>query len=250
MATEPKERRGELWQHRNSIRAAIVGLPNSGKSGLFNVLTGERASVDDAVFTTVREAHGVAVHNDPRFFWLCEHFAPGLAVPSRVRIVDLPGIVPESCKGAGLGCEVFKKHAAASDVLLLVIRAFDGPNITQCVGDTTNPLRDLDLMLAELVAIDRATVAREWGQMLAFVERKQGGTQMLAEFRSLEKIQNYFKKTKKPLRFGLVSSSTTPNEMLYIFLLFPIICDFFYQNLFRRRTGTTKIWLFSESSNF
>jgi len=201
--TMSKNRRGGLLQHRNSIRAAVVGFPNTGKSGLFNVLTGNRNPVDDAAFTTVREANGVAVHEDPRFMWLCGHFSPGLAVPGRVRVVDLPGIVPGSFQGAGVGCDVFKKHAAASDVLLLVVRAFDGQQVTQCVGDTVNPLRELDQLLAELVAIDRATVVRLWGELVAFVERKQGGTQTAAEFKSLDKIQNYLKKTKKPVRFGV-----------------------------------------------
>ena len=108
-----------LRKHRSDIRVAIVGLPNSGKTGLFNVLTGLSAPVDDAAFSTREAQTGVALVDDPRFNWLCEHFEPTDAVPCRVRVVDTPAVVTGCAENNGLGCDELRLHASGADVLLV-----------------------------------------------------------------------------------------------------------------------------------
>jgi len=92
-----------LRRHRSDIRVAVLGLPNSGKTGLFNLLTGLSAPVDDAAFSTREAQTGVARVDDPRFAWLCEHFEPNDAVPCRVRVVDTPALVAGSADNRGIG---------------------------------------------------------------------------------------------------------------------------------------------------
>jgi obg-like ATPase 1 len=92
-----------LRRHRSDIRVAILGLPNSGKTSLFNLLTGLAAPVDDAAFSTREAQTGISIVEDPRFAWLCGHFEPAEAVPCRVRVVDTPALVTGAADNNGLG---------------------------------------------------------------------------------------------------------------------------------------------------
>lgn len=189
-----------LRRHRTNIKAAIIGLPNAGKTGLFTVLTDEKADIDDSVFTSTRANFGVADFHDPRFDWLCGHFDPERAVPARVQVIDCPALVAGAVDGAGRGCWELTEEASKADVILVVVRAFDGNEATQ-VGDCVNPLRDLETIMAELLVIDKKTVAMEHGPLLALQEKKQGGSQLDVEVASLSKVKDYLDKVHAvPLR--------------------------------------------------
>ena len=90
-----------------------------------------------------------------------DHYDPELCVPSRVRCVDLPPLVPGSWSGRGVGSELIVKHCAAADVLVVCVRAFEGQTVTHSLGGggTVNPLRDLDLMMDELFDLDKANIS-------------------------------------------------------------------------------------------
>mmetsp|Transcript_66684 Transcript_66684/g.150620 ORF Transcript_66684/g.150620 Transcript_66684/m.150620 type:complete len:348 (-) Transcript_66684:656-1699(-) len=197
----------ELQTHHNNIRVAIIGMPNSGKTSLFNALTSESAAVSDAAYATVRENSGVANYDDPRFHWLVDHYDPELCVPSRVRCVDLPPLVPGSWSGRGVGSELIVKHCAAADVLVVCVRAFEGQTVTHSLGGggTVNPLRDLDLMMDELFDLDKANISAMYGGMKPVVEKNMGGSLMEAEFKSLERVKAWVDRAgkKQPLRHNL-----------------------------------------------
>jgi len=163
---------------------------------MFNVAF---ASIQDQVFTTFRPNFGIATYNDNQFNWLCQHFNPKSKSPSRFRVVDCPALIRDSSRGMGLGAELLVKHCGVSDALMIVVRAFGGDKCTQ-VGDGVNPIRDLDLILSELVNMDIMTLSLEVGQRKPLVERKQGGTQLAAELKALESIQSYITSSNKPLR--------------------------------------------------
>lgn len=188
--------------HRANTRAIIVGLPNAGKSSLFNALTSGDAKgvVDDAVFTTLRPNHGCADFEDARFDWLCEHFEPEVASPSRIRLVDCPALVKDSWMGAGLGCDEVKTLGAAADLVYIVLRAFGG-DITQ-IGDTVNPLRDLEIVANELFNMDTATANVELSILRGYMDKRMGGRQAVNEFKAMTNIVEYLTATKKPLRCG------------------------------------------------
>jgi obg-like ATPase 1 len=194
------ERKLMLHNHRNNIRAAIIGLPNSGKSQLFNVLTDGNVPVDGAVFTTHRPNFGRTLLVDPRFDWLEQHFRPRSTARTFLRVTDCPGIIRNSWRAAGIGGD-FMKHAGKCDALYVVVRAFDSQQVTH-VMNTVNPMRDIDLLIDEMVKFDLQDVRLEANRMGKLVEARAGGSQLSAEYKAIQRIQKFLLEENKPLRFG------------------------------------------------
>jgi GTP-binding protein YchF len=134
-------------------RLGIVGLPNSGKSSLFNALTGGSAPVAAHPFSTTESAVGVAHVPDHRLDQLAVMSASRKVVQATVEFVDIAGLVAGSSTGEGLGNR-FLAGIREADALCLVLRAFDDDNV---VG-ATDPLSDLGVLELELVLADVATV--------------------------------------------------------------------------------------------
>jgi GTP-binding protein YchF len=134
-------------------RLGIVGLPNSGKSSLFNALTGGSAPVAAHPFSTTESTVGVAHVPDHRLDQLAVMSASRKVVQATVEFVDIAGLVAGSSTGEGLGNR-FLAGIREADALCLVLRAFDDDNV---VGDN-DPLSDLGVLELELVLADVATV--------------------------------------------------------------------------------------------
>jgi GTP-binding protein YchF len=134
-------------------RLGIVGLPNSGKSSLFNALTGGSALVASHPFSTTESTVGVAQVPDSRLDRLAVMSASRKVVPATVEFVDIAGLVAGSSTGEGLGNR-FLAGIREVDALCLVLRAFEDPNV---VG-ASDPLDDLAVLELELVLADAATV--------------------------------------------------------------------------------------------
>jgi ribosome-binding ATPase len=139
------------------LKVGIVGLPNAGKSTLFNALTRAHAQVAGHPFTTVDPNMGEAVVPDPRLDRLAEVLRPERVVPAHVRIIDIAGLVRGSHRGEGLGNR-FLGHVREMDALLLVLRAFESQAAPHPEGDV-DPARDLDTLVTELALADLDTVA-------------------------------------------------------------------------------------------
>lgn len=134
-------------------RLGIVGLPNSGKSSLFNALTGGSAAVAAHPFSTTETTVGVAQVPDDRLEQLSVMSASQKTVRATVEFVDIAGLVAGSSTGEGLGNR-FLAGIREADALCLTLRAFEDPNV---VG-STDPLGDLEVLELELVLADAATV--------------------------------------------------------------------------------------------
>ena len=134
-------------------RLGIVGLPNSGKSSLFNALTGGSAAVAAHPFSTTETTVGVAQVPDPRLDQLAVMSASRKVVPATVEFVDIAGLVAGASTGEGLGNR-FLAGIREADALCLVLRAFEDDNV---IGDT-DPVSDLAVLELELVLADVATV--------------------------------------------------------------------------------------------
>ena len=134
-------------------RLGIVGLPNSGKSSLFNALTGGSALVAAHPFSTTETTQGVAQVPDDRLHQLATMSQSRKVVPATVEFVDIAGLVAGASTGEGLGNR-FLAGIREADALCLVLRAFDDPNV---VGGS-DPLDDLGVLELELVLADAATV--------------------------------------------------------------------------------------------
>jgi GTP-binding protein YchF len=134
-------------------RLGIVGLPNSGKSSLFNALTGGSALVAAHPFSTTETTQGVAQVPDDRLRRLAEMSSSRKVVPTTVEFFDIAGLAAGASSGEGLGNR-FLAGIREADALCLVLRAFEDPNV---VGGS-DPLEDLGVLELELVLADAATV--------------------------------------------------------------------------------------------
>jgi hypothetical protein len=141
-----------------ALSVGIVGLPNAGKSTLFNALTQAGAAVGNYPFTTIEPNTGVVPVPDPRLDALAEIFSPPRVIPATVTFTDIAGLVRGASRGEGLGNQ-FLGHIRETDAIALVVRAFDDPDVTHVEG-SVDPGRDIDLLELELVLADLDTVTR------------------------------------------------------------------------------------------
>ncbi|MGH2663795.1 MAG: redox-regulated ATPase YchF [Actinomycetota bacterium] len=152
------------------LRVGIVGLPNAGKSTLFNALTRGHVAVALHPFTTVDPNVGDAEVPDLRLDRLAETLHPGRVVRAHVRFVDIAGLVRGAHRGEGLGNR-FLAHVREVDALLVVLRAFESERSPHPEG-TVDPARDLDVLLTEMALADLESVERSAGR----AERRAAGT--------------------------------------------------------------------------
>jgi GTP-binding protein YchF len=140
------------------FQIGIVGLPNAGKSTLFNALTLAGAAVAPYPFTTVDPNVGIAFVPDPRLTELADLVHPEKVVPASVELVDIAGLVTGASHGEGLGNQ-FLGHIRNVDAVLMVLRAFEDPDVPTA-GDAVDPLADLETLDLELILADVGTLDR------------------------------------------------------------------------------------------
>ncbi|MFT5680091.1 MAG: GTP-binding protein YchF [Myxococcota bacterium] len=141
-----------------SLQAGIVGLPNVGKSTLFNALTAAGADSANYPFCTIEPNTGIVPVPDPRLGRLHTLIASKKILPAVVEIVDIAGLVRGASKGEGLGNQ-FLGHIRAVDALLHVVRCFEDEDITHVEG-SIDPLRDIETIDLELIFADMASLER------------------------------------------------------------------------------------------
>lgn len=140
------------------LKAGIVGLPNAGKSTLFNALVkGNQAVAANFPFCTIDPNIGIVDVPDPRLDRLAAIVHPQKIVPAAIEFVDIAGLVAGAHKGEGLG-NTFLSHIKAADAILIVLRAFSDPDVTHVYG-SVDPVRDYETLMLELVLSDLAVVS-------------------------------------------------------------------------------------------
>jgi hypothetical protein len=135
-----------------SLKAGIVGLPNVGKSTLFNAITKKNILAANYPFATIEPNVGVVPVDDPRLVFLNNLYEPKSLVPTSFEFTDIAGLVKGASSGEGLGNK-FLSHIRNVDAIVEVVRCFDDKNITHVTGDT-NPVRDIEIINVELVLAD------------------------------------------------------------------------------------------------
>jgi GTP-binding protein YchF len=141
-----------------SLKCGIVGLPNVGKSTLFNALTKAGIAAENYPFCTIEPNVGVVELPDPRLAKLAEIVKPERTVPAIVEFVDIAGLVAGASQGEGLGNQ-FLSHIRETDAIVGVVRCFEDPNVIHVAGKV-DPIADIEVIQTELCLADLATVEK------------------------------------------------------------------------------------------
>ena len=169
---------------RTNLEVGIVGLPNVGKSTLFNAITKAGAEAANYPFCTIEPNVGVVDVPDARLAVLAEMFGSKRILPAAMRFVDIAGLVAGASKGEGLGNK-FLSHIRQVDAIAQVIRCFDDPNITHVAG-SVDPVRDIEIINTELCLADLESVDKRLQRIAKLA--KSGDKDARVEAPILEKV--------------------------------------------------------------
>lgn len=175
-----------------SLKAGIVGLPNVGKSTLFNAITKKNILAANYPFATIEPNVGVVTVPDTRLDFLVSLYNPKSIVPTTFEFIDIAGLVSGASNGEGLGNK-FLAHIREVDAIVEVVRCFDDENITHVEGKT-DPIRDIEIINTELILADLDIALNR----LSKIEKKAETTKdkdAMNEVLALKKVKDNLEKS-------------------------------------------------------
>ena len=204
-----------------ALTAGIVGLPNVGKSTLFNAITKAGALAANYPFATIDPNVGIVEVPDSRLIKLEEMVQPKKTIPTTFEFTDIAGIVKGASKGEGLGNK-FLSHIREVDAICQVVRAFDDENVTHVSG-RVNPLDDIEVINMELVLADLESVEKRLPRIEKMARQKDKTAEM--EMRILSRIKEALENgdpvrsldfNEEDQRYVNQAQLLTSKKMLYI----------------------------------
>ena len=201
------------------LKIGIVGLPNVGKSTLFNALTKASVPAENYPFCTIDPSVGIVGVPDTRLQKLSELQKSERTIPAAIEFVDIAGLVKGASEGEGLGNQ-FLANIRETDAILEVVRFFDDTNITH-VADEVEPYKDIEIINMELVLADAEQVRKRRDKIAGDI--RTGRKEFVAEDATLAKIGQAFSQGKFALHAGLTDEEKKSVARLNLLTMKPIL---------------------------
>ncbi len=201
------------------FKCGIVGLPNVGKSTIFNALTRGSAQAANYPFCTIDPNIGIVAVPDKRLAVLTEIVPTRKVVPTSIEIVDIAGIVKGASQGEGLGNQ-FLSHIAEVDAIIEVVRCFESKDIIHVHG-RVDPLRDIEVITTELILKDLEVLAKT---KIRFEKAARAGDKKAFQMSSiLERYENIFNEGKKASQLRLTAEEKALLKEIYFLTDKPVL---------------------------
>ena len=203
-----------------ALQAGIVGLPNVGKSTLFNALTAAKAEAANYPFCTIDPNVGVVTVPDPRMDQICQYIKPQSVIPTAMEFLDIAGLVAGASKGEGLGNQ-FLANIRQTDAIVHVVRCFVDPNVIH-VNGSVDPLRDIDVINTELMLADLDSVEKRLKKIekTALVSKD---AKLKSEYNLVKKVFDSLSAGKPARQVAVEESESTVYRELHLLTAKPVL---------------------------